>query len=61
MSTHRIEVYPETCDVSTNQIGLRSWIAAGTYGGKRFTRKAETEGRALKSWKDFAEWLYRSG
>lgn len=60
MAVHTIEAYPETCQVHTYQKSKTVWIASGTFQGKHLQQQGRTEQGALRTWKDIAEWRYRS-
>jgi hypothetical protein len=60
MAIHRVDAYPETCDVHTYQHGKTVWIATGMYRGEPLQEKGRSEKSALAKWKEHAEWRYRA-
>ena len=60
VALHKVEAYPETCEVYVRLKGKTVWTASGTFQGQHLEVKGSSEAVALRNWREVAEGRYRS-
>ena len=49
-----VKLYGRHCEISVHREGKHVWIAVGDYLGKEIRAQAESEGAAVKRWRETA-------
>jgi hypothetical protein len=59
MSEHTVLVWGKQHSVTTYRKSKSVWVATGTYMGESHSTQDQTEGAAIKRWREWAE--YKGG
>jgi hypothetical protein len=54
MRKHTVKLHGRHCEISVHREGKHVWIAVGDYLGKEIRAQAESEGAAVKRWRETA-------
>jgi hypothetical protein len=54
MRKRTVKLHGRHCDISVHREGKHVWIAVGDYLGKEIRAQAESEGAAVKRWRETA-------
>ena len=54
MRKHTVKLHGHHCEISVHREGKHIWLAAGDYLGKEIRVQAESEGTAVKRWREKA-------
>jgi hypothetical protein len=54
MRKHTVKLHGHHCEISVHREGKHVWIAVGDYLGKEIRSQAESEGAAVKRWRETA-------
>ncbi len=54
MRKHTVKLHGHHCEISVHREGKHVWIAVGDYLGKEIRVQAESEGTAVKRWRETA-------
>jgi hypothetical protein len=56
MNNHTVFVWDEPCTVTVRRKSKSAWIASGDYKGTTITVEDQTEGAAVKRWREAAQY-----
>jgi hypothetical protein len=54
MRKHTVKLHGHHCEISVHREGKHTWLAVGDYLGKEIRVQAESEGTAVKRWRETA-------
>jgi hypothetical protein len=54
MRKHTVKLHGHHCEISVHREGKHIWLAVGDYLGKEIRVQAESEGTAVKRWRETA-------
>ena len=54
MRKHTVKLHGHHCEISVHREGKHTWFAVGEYLGKEIRVHAESEGAAVKRWRETA-------
>jgi hypothetical protein len=54
MRKHTVKLHGHHCEISVHREGKHTWFAVGDYLGKEIRVHAESEGAAVKRWRETA-------
>jgi hypothetical protein len=57
MSKHTVIVWSESCTIDVCRKHKTVWVASGDYKGATITVQVQTEGAAIKRWREAAQYL----
>jgi hypothetical protein len=57
MSKHTVIVWSESCTIDVCRKHKTVWVASGDYKGATITVQVQTEGAAIKRWREAAQHL----
>jgi hypothetical protein len=57
MSKHTVIVWSQSCTIDVCRKHKTAWVASGDYKGATITVQVQTEGAAIKRWREAAKCL----